>query len=91
MWSYPDPELPPAHLRGVVLHEYSENVPRQRNPNTGRCGAMPARAFRLEYPRGCYRERSHEGSHSAVLKTAQALDRKARIRGWRPGGVPSQL
>lgn len=84
MWIYPDPELPPVHLRGVVLHEYTENVPRERNPNTGRCGAMPARAFRLEYPNGCRRERGHEGSHSGMMKTAHTLDRKARMRGWRP-------
>lgn len=84
MWIYQDPELPPAHLRGVVLHEYTENVPRSHNPNTGRCGAMPARAFRLEYPKGCCRERNHEGSHSGVMKSAHTLDRKARMRGWRP-------
>lgn len=79
----------PARLRSVTLHEYTENVPREHNPrehnpNTGRCGAMPAHAFRTEYPNGCRRERGHEGSHSGVVKSAHTLDRKARMRGWRP-------
>lgn len=84
MWTYDEPEQLPAHLRDVVLHEYTENIPRPHAQGHGRCGALPARAFRLNYPLGCYRERTHEGSHSALATTAQSLDRKARLRGWRP-------
>lgn len=84
MWTYDEPKMLPKHLLGVELHEFTETVPRERNPRTGRCGALPAVAFRLEYPKGCQRERLHEGSHSAVLASAQRLDRKARARGWRP-------
>lgn len=84
MWIFEPPETMPVHLRGVVLHEYTENVPRSHNPNTGRCGAMPASAFHGAYPEGCRRERGHEGSHSGVMKSAHTLDRKARLRGWRP-------
>lgn len=84
VWVYDEPELLPRHLRGVELHEFTENVPREHYRHSGRCGALPAKAFRLEYPKGCHRERYHEGSHSAVLTSAQSMDRKARARGWRP-------
>ena len=85
MWSYePPPPLTPAHLANVELHEYTEGVPRSHAQGHGRCGALPARAFRLKYPLGCYRETSHEGPHSALAKTAQSMDRKARLKGWRP-------
>lgn len=85
MWiCEPPPELTPAHLANVDLHEYTESVPREHAQGHGRCGALPARAFRRKYPLGCYREREHEGPHSALAKTAQSMDRKARAKGWRP-------
>lgn len=84
MWIYDEPEQLPKHLRDVQLHEFTENVPRRHAQGHGRCGALPARAFRRKYPLGCYRERGHEGSHSALAPTAQSMDRKARMRGWRP-------
>lgn len=85
MWIYDaPPELTPSHLANVDLHEYSEVFERPKAVGHGRCGALPARAFRLKYPFGCYRERKHEGPHSAQAKTAQSMDRKARLKGWRP-------
>lgn len=85
MWVYdPLPELVPVHLANVDLYEYSENIPRPIAVGHGRCGALTARAFRRKYPLGCYREREHEGPHSALAKTAQSMDRKARLQGWRP-------
>lgn len=79
----PEP-LVPAHLANVDLHEYTENIPRLRAQGHGRCGALPARAFRTKYPLGCYREREHDGPHSALVTTAQCMDRKVRAKGWRP-------
>ncbi len=85
MWSLePPPPLTPRHLENVELHEYTEVFPRESAVGHGRCGALPARAFRLKYPLGCYREVAHEGPHSALAKTAQSMDRKARAKGWRP-------
>jgi hypothetical protein len=85
MWVYePPPPLTPVHLESVELHEYSESFPREMAAGHGRCGALPARAFRRKYPLGCYREVSHEGPHSALATTAQRMDRKARAKGWRP-------
>jgi len=85
MWiCEPPPELVPAHLRDVDLHEYTESFQRPIVVGHGRCGALPARAFRPKYPLGCYREREHEGPHSALARTAQSMDRKARLKGWRP-------
>lgn len=85
MWSYDAPEpLVPAHLANVELHEYTESITRQYARGHGRCGALPARAFRRKYPLGCYREREHPGPHSALARSAQRMDRKARMKGWRP-------
>jgi len=85
VWSYEEPEpLTPPHLANVELHEYTETFPREHAAGHGRCGALPARAFRRKYPLGCYRECSHEGAHSALARTAQSMDRKARMKGWRP-------
>lgn len=64
----------PKHLANVVLHEYTESIPRDHNLDTGRCGALPAQAFRPKYPRGCYRRINHAGAHSAERSTAQSLD-----------------
>lgn len=74
----------PAHLANVELHEYTEGIARYSVYEPGRCGDLPARAFWAKYPNGCRREGEHEGPHSAVEKTAQAMDRKARAKGWRP-------
>lgn len=85
MWSLePPPELVPAHLANVELHEYSESIAREHAHGHGRCGALPAHAFRRKYPLGCYREKTHPGPHSALAATAQRMDRKARAKGWRP-------
>jgi hypothetical protein len=85
VWNYAEPEpLTPPHLANVRLHEYTETFPREHAYGHGRCGALPARTFRRKYPLGCYRERDHEGAHSAMATTAQSMDRKARMKGWRP-------
>jgi len=74
----------PAHLANVELHEYTEGIARWSVFEAGRCGDLPARAFWAKYPDGCRREAGHEGPHSALAKTAQSMDRKARAKGWRP-------
>jgi hypothetical protein len=85
MWIYDEPEpLTPPHLANVELHEYTETFMRETAAGHGRCGALPARAFRRKYPLGCYREVGHEGAHSALARIAQSMDRKARMKGWRP-------
>lgn len=71
----------PAHLAHVHLHEFTENVPRLHVENhDGTCGALPAKAFRDRYTRGCRRKAGHEGRHSAEAATAARADYSAARR-----------
>ena len=71
----------PAHLVHVHLHEYTENIPRVHVENKdGTCGALPAKAFRGRYTRGCRRKAAHEGRHSAEEATAVRFDYAAARR-----------
>lgn len=63
--AYDGPTAPMPWLDNVDLVEFTDSVPRSRSYRTrsGRCGALPARAFRGRYPEGCVAAEGHEGSH----------------------------
>lgn len=69
-------------LDHVTIAEFSENLPRPRSAEAepGRCGALPAQAFRYRYRAGCLREADHGGSHAPEPRNADRLEAAARRR-----------
>lgn len=77
--AYDGPTAPMPWLDNVDLVEFTDSVTRPRSYRTGpgRCGALPARAFRGRYPEGCVAAAGHEGSHCTDPAVVARAERRA--------------
>ena len=66
-------------LNNIELTEFTDTIGRQQSftAEAGRCGAMPARAFRDRYPEGCIAAQGHTGNHFLDPVLAQRAERRA--------------